>query len=166
MTGGGTTTKAFSVTINAVAPTGAVTITPSDGATGVYVNTVITARVASGDIRTIFNRDTFTLKPSTATVVVASDDDDEREDRYGALASTYCVRDGVVQGSISYNDSHTRARFTPNCSLKYNMTYIGEIASGGESSSAAFQTFRFTTAVAASRLRPRRGRRRGRRPSV
>jgi hypothetical protein len=53
-----------------------------------------------------------------------------------------------VQGSISYNDSHTRARFTPNCRLGYNTAYIGTIASGGGSSSAAPQTFRFTTAIA------------------
>jgi len=52
-----------------------------------------------------------------------------------------------VQGRISYNDSQTRARFTPNCSLKYNMTYTGEIAPGGESLSAAPQTVQFTTAV-------------------
>jgi len=151
-TSGGTTrTTSVSVTVaNVTATTGAVTITPSDGATEVLVNSVITARVASGDIRTLFNRDTFTLRPSAATVVVNNDDgddDDESEERRGALASTYCVRDGVVQGWISYNDSHTRARFTPNCSLKYNMTYIGEIASGGESLSVASQTFRFTTAV-------------------
>lgn len=147
VTGGGTATKAFSVTINAVAPTGALTTTPADGATDILVNTVITARVASGDIRTLFNRDTFTLRPGAAIAATGDDDDDESEERYGALASTTCVRDGIVQGRISYNDSHTRARFTPNCSLKFNMTYIGEIAPGGESLSAAPQTFRFTTAV-------------------
>jgi hypothetical protein len=122
-------------------PTGAVTITPADGVTDVPTNTVVTGRVPSGDIRTIFNRDTFTLKPGVAT----SDSDEERD---GALESTECVRDGFVRGSISYNRSHTLARFIPNCSLEHNMTYIGEIASGGGSSSAAPQTFRFTTAVA------------------
>jgi hypothetical protein len=132
------------------APTGAVTITPADSASDVPVNTVITARIDSGDIRTIFNKDTFTLRPSEAIVIDSDDDDDddESEDRYGALASTECVRDGVVRGSISYNDSNTRARFTPNCTLKNNLTYIGEIAPGGESLSAAPQAFRFTTAVA------------------
>jgi hypothetical protein len=150
VTGGGTATKQFSVTVNEAAPAGAVTITPSDGETNVRVNSVITARIVSGDIQTIFNKDTFTLRPSTA-IAVGSGDDDESEDRYGALASTDCVRDGVVQGSISYNKSLTRARFTPNCSLKNNLTYIGEIAPGGGSLSAlsaATQTFRFTTAVA------------------
>jgi hypothetical protein len=134
------------VTIVDAASTGAVTITPADGAADVPANTVVTARVDSGDIRILFNRDTFTLRPSTA-IVAGSVDDDESEERYGALASTVCVSDGFVRGSISYNDSHTRARFTPNCTLVHNMTYIGEIASGGGSSSAAPQTFRFTTAV-------------------
>ena len=133
-TGGGTATKDFSLTVNEAAPAGAVTITPADSATDVPTNTVVTARIGSGDIRTIFNRDTFTLRPSTA---IAVGSDDESEDRYGALASTECVRDGIVRGAISYNDSHTRARFTPNCSLKNNLTYIGEIAPGGESLSAA-----------------------------
>ena len=102
---------------------------------------MVTGRVSSGDIRTIFNKDTFTLKPSAAT-------SESSVERSGALASTVCVSGGVVQGSISYNDSRTRARFTPNCPLEHNMTYIGAIASGGGSSSAAPQTFRFTTAVA------------------
>ena len=62
-----TATKVFSLTINPAAPAGAVTITPADGATDVPVNTVVTGRVPSGDIRTIFNKDTFTLKPSAAT---------------------------------------------------------------------------------------------------
>lgn len=138
VTGGGTATKAFSVTINPAAPTtGAVTTTPADGASDVPVNTVVTARIGSGDIRTIFNKDTFTLKPSAAT-------SDSSEERSGALANTVCVSGGVVQGSISYNDSRTRARFTPNCPLEHNMMYVGEIASGVGSSS---QTFRFTTAV-------------------
>ena len=119
-----TATKVFSLTINNVPATGAVTITPADGATDLPVNTVVTGRVPSGDIRTIFNKDTFTLKPGVAT-------SDSSEERDGALASTACVSGGVVQGSISYNDSHTRARFTPNCTLEHNMTYIGEIASGG-----------------------------------
>ena len=55
------------MTINPVSPTGAVTITPADGATDVPVNTVVTGRVPSGDIRTIFNKDTFTLKPGVVT---------------------------------------------------------------------------------------------------
>ena len=134
--------EAITVTVTAVdPPTGAVTITPADGVTDVPVNTVVTGRVPSGDIRTIFNKDTFTLKPGVATSDSSEEDD-------GALASSECVRDGFVRGSISYNRSHTRARFTPNCSLEHNMTYLGEIASGGGSSSAAPQTFRFTTAVA------------------
>jgi hypothetical protein len=139
--------ETVTITVAAAAPAGAVTITPADGATDILVNSVITARVASGDVRTLFNRDTFTLRPGAAIAATGDDDDDESEERYGALASAYCVRDGIVQGRISYNDSHTRARFTPNCSLKYNMTYIGEIAPGGESLSAAPQTFQFTTAV-------------------
>jgi len=133
--------EAITITVAEAAPAGAVTITPADGVTDVPTNTVVTGRVPSGDIRTIFNRDTFTLKPGVAT----SDSDEERD---GALESTECVRNGFVRGSISYNRSHTRAQFTPNCSLEHNMTYIGEIASGGGSSSAAPQTFRFTTAVA------------------
>ncbi|MBE0568338.1 MAG: putative Ig domain-containing protein, partial [Deltaproteobacteria bacterium] len=56
VTGGGTATKPLSVTINPEAPsTGAVTITPEDGATNVPVNTVVTASVGTGDIRTVFN---------------------------------------------------------------------------------------------------------------
>jgi len=141
--GGVTRTASVGVSVVNVAapPAGAVTITPADGASDVPVNTVVTARVGSGDIRTIFNEDTFTLKPSAAT-------NDSSVERSGVLASTVCVRDGVVQGSISYNDSRSRARFTPNCALEHNMTYVGEIASGGGSPSAAPQTFRFTTAVA------------------
>ena len=139
VTGGGTATKPLSVTINAAAPAGAVTITPADGATDVPTNTVVTGRVSSGDIRTIFNKDTFTLKPSSVTPV---SDSREEEDHDGALASAECISGGVVQGSISYNYSHTRARFTPNCNLAHDMTYIGVIASGSS------QTFQFTTAAA------------------
>jgi len=120
--------------VDVTAPAGAVTIVPADGVSDVPVNTVVTGRVPSGDIRTIFNGDTFTLTPSAAT-------SDSSVESSGALESSECVRDGFVRGSISYNRSHTRARFTPNCSLEHNMTYIGEIASG------APQTFRFTTAV-------------------
>jgi hypothetical protein len=134
-------TKAFSVTINAATPTGAVTITPADGATDVHVNTVVTARIGSGDIRTIFNQDTFTLKPGVAM-------SNSSMGPAGPLAASVCVSGGVVQGSITYNRFHTRARFTPNCSLEYNMMYVGEIAAGGGSSSASPQSFRFTTAVA------------------
>jgi len=129
------------VTINPSAPpTGAIAITPEDGSTNVPVNTVVTARVETGDIRTVFNKDTFTLTPGVAS-------EDESVERSGALASSVCVSGGFVRGSFSYNDSHTQARFTPNCPLEHNMTYIGAIAPGEASTSASPQSFVFTTAV-------------------
>jgi hypothetical protein len=136
-----TATKTLSVTINDVPSAGAITITPADGATDIPVSAVITGRVGSGDIRTIFNTDTFTLMPNPAT-------GDSRVGGSGALAGIACVTNGVVQGSFSYNRSHTRGRFTPNCPLDYNTAYVIDIAPGGGSSSAALQTFQFTTTVA------------------
>ena len=97
------------ITVAAAPPTGAVTITPADGATDLPVNTVVTGNVPSGDIRTIFNSDTFTLKPG----VVTSDSSEERD---GALESSECVRDGYVRGSISYNvpiPGHGSPRIAP-----------------------------------------------------
>jgi hypothetical protein len=141
----GGVTRTATVTVNIVdltAPTtGAIIVTPTDGAADVPVNTVVTARVASGDIRALFNGDTFTLRPGTAT-------SNSSVGMAAPLTAGVCISGGIVQGSISYNDSHTRARFTPNCLLDNGTVYIGEIASVGGSSSAVPQTFRFTTAVA------------------
>jgi hypothetical protein len=145
--GGVTQSANKTVTIkNVDAPTtGSLTVMPADGATEVPVNTVIKATVESGtDIRTVFNRDTFTLKAiasATASSVGTSsplprDDDDDHE---------VCVIDGVVQGSIWYNYYRTKAVFTPNCDLRRNTTYIATVAVGGSGYLAQPAISQFTT---------------------
>jgi len=99
----------------------AVTITPADGATDVPVNTVITASVAgTTDIRTVFSRDTFTLKPTVGT-------GDSIVGPTGALAAAVCVSGGIVQGSFAYDPANTSATFIPNCELANGETYTATV---------------------------------------
>jgi hypothetical protein len=54
-----------------------------------------------------------------------------------------CVSDGIVQGTIAYNDSLTTATFTPNCSLGHGTAYVADIAAGGVLTGA--KAWQFTT---------------------
>jgi hypothetical protein len=124
--------EAITITVAAAAPAGAVTITPADGASDVPVNTVVTARVAgTTDVTALFNRDTFTLKPTIAT-------GDSSAGSTGTLAAGVCVSGGIVQGSFAYDTANATATFTPNCDLAYGETYTATDSSGP-------QTLHFTT---------------------
>ena len=138
VTGGGTATKAFSVTINPAPVAGGVTVMPADGAVDVPVNTVVSGTLTgTGDIASIFNAQTFTLKvKSAATATISSSSPDDR-----------CVDDGIVKGAISYNESNTAGTFTPTCLLTNGTVYTATIASSTGGLSAA-KTWEFTTIVA------------------
>jgi hypothetical protein len=141
VTGGGTATKTFSVTINATPPTGAdVTVMPADGAVEVPVNSVVTAtETGTGGIVDCFNAQTFSLKvkaPATATTSLASPGD-------------RCVEDGVVKGAISYNESRTTGTFTPACPLSNGTVYEATIAASSAGLSAT-KVVDFTTIAASS----------------
>ncbi len=141
VTGGNSasSTKSFSLTINAATTTGEITVMPSDGSTDVPVNTVIKVAIAgSTDIRTVFNENTFSLKPNTPT----------RDFSVGPaspLSSSVCVSGGYVKGSIWYNSTHTKATFTPNCELNRNTTYVGTVSAGSDGFLAQPFIWRFTT---------------------
>jgi hypothetical protein len=140
---GASSTKSFSLAINAGGSTGAFTVMPPDGAKDVQINTVVTATVdGTQDIKTLFNKDTFTLKPTVDT-------EDSSVGMARPLAATVCVREGVVQGSFAYDTANTTATFTPNCELRHSATYVGTIASSGAgtfgSSPAGTFSWRFTT---------------------
>lgn len=69
-------------------PAGSIGLTPQDGAVDIPVTAVVVATlIGSGDIADIVNSNTFSLSVAGS--------------------------DGVVPGSIDYNDSHTEATFTP-----------------------------------------------------
>jgi len=137
-----TSTKVFleGLTINPVAPpTGALDVMPPDAATDVPVNTVITATESgSTDIRTIFNGDTFTLRPDVSTP-------DTTMDSSWPYRSGICTSTGVVQGTFSYNAARTRGTFTPNCPLANGTTYLASIAAGPGSTLTAPDNWTFTT---------------------
>jgi hypothetical protein len=138
----------MTVTITDTAPpaTGSLTIMPSDGATDVPVNTVIEATVSDNtDIRTVFNKDTFTLKAdalisnSSVTAIGPMSRDDSNE---------ICVANGIVQGSIWYNWNRTKAVFSPNCDLGRDTTYVATVAVGSSGYLAQPAVSRFTTVAA------------------
>ena len=140
VTGGGTATKAFSLTVNDVTPpAGTLDVMPQDTATDVPVNTVITA-TESGltDISTIFNEDTFTLRPDVSTP-------DSAMEPSWPYRSAVCTSAGVVQGTFTYNAARTEATFTPNCPLENGTTYLASIAAGAGSTLTAPENWIFTT---------------------
>jgi hypothetical protein len=140
VTGGGTASKALSITVNPETPsTVTLTVMPLDGSTDVPVNTVVTATVSgSSDIRSIFNKDTFTLKPDVTV-------EDSSTGPAGPLAAGVCVKGGVVQGSIEYDGTNTEATFTPNCTLQNGTTYVASIASTAAGLDSSTDSWRFTT---------------------
>jgi len=140
VTGGGTATKAFSVTVNDVPPqAGALDVMPPDTTTDVPVNTVITA-TESGltDISAIFNGDTFTLRPDVSTP-------DTTMEPSWPYRSAVCTSAGVVQGTFTYNAARTEATFTPNCPLENGTTYLASISAGPGSTLTAPDNWSFTT---------------------
>jgi len=138
--GGVTRTTAGLVTIVDVDPqAGALDVTPPDTATDVPVNTVITATESgSTDIRTIFNGDTFTLRPDVSTP-------DTTMAASWPYRSSVCTSGGVLQGTFSYNEARTRGTFTPNCPLANGTTYLASIAAGPGSTLTAPDNWTFTT---------------------
>jgi hypothetical protein len=123
---GVTKTAIKTVTITDTAPpaTGSLTLMPENGSDEVPVNTVIKATISdSTDIRTVFNKSTFTLKSNGST-------GDFSVGPSSPFRSSVCVSDGIVQGSIWYNDSRTKAVFTPNCDLRRDTTYVATVAVG------------------------------------
>jgi hypothetical protein len=138
--GGVTRTSSVSVTIVDVAPPADanVTMMPTDGATDVPVNSVVSAALTgTGDIVAIFNAQTFSLRvkgPTTAASTLAP-------------RSQGCVENGVVLGAISYNESRTTGTFTPTCPLTNATVYEETIASPAGGLSPA-TTAEFTTIAA------------------
>jgi len=131
VTGGGTATKAFSVTINPAAVAGGTTVMPADGAVDVPVNTVVSGTLTgAGNIASTFNAQTFTLMVNGPQPPDSS-----------------CMDDGVVKGAISYNASNTAGTFTPTCPLTNSTVYTATIASSTGGLSAA-KTWGFTTIAA------------------
>jgi hypothetical protein len=140
--GGVTRTASVSVTIVDVAPPADANVTtmPADGATDVPVNSVVSATLTgTGDIVTIFNEQTFTLRvkgPATAAPMLAP-------------RSQGCVENDVVMGAISYSESRTTGTFTPTCPLTSATVYEETIAlPAGDFSPAT--TAEFTTIAASS----------------
>ena len=133
-----TATKVFSITINPAASTGEVTVMPADGAVDVPVNSVVTAtETGTGDIVSIFNAQTFSLKlkgPATAATSLAAPADK-------------CVEDGVVKGAISYSASNTAGTFTPACPLSNATIYEATITPSSAGLSAT-KVVDFTTIAA------------------
>jgi hypothetical protein len=128
----------FSITINPAASTGEVTVMPADGAVDVPVNSVVTAtETGTGDIVSIFNAQTFSLKlkgPATAATSLAAPADK-------------CVEDGVVKGAISYSASNTAGTFTPACPLSNATIYEATITPSSAGLSAT-KVVDFTTIAA------------------
>ena len=128
--GGATKTDARTVTIVDVPQqTGTVNTMPQDNAVDVPMNTVvIVTNSGTPAIDTIFNRNTFTLKPEVATSdssIAASD----------PFLGSVCVKDGIVKGSFRYNKTRTKGTFIPNCFLATGTKYVGEITTAADSSS-------------------------------
>jgi hypothetical protein len=135
-------TRTASVTVSIVdgtPPVGTnVTTIPADGTMDVPVNSVVSATLTgTGDIASIFNSQTFSLKvkgPATATASLASPEEE-------------CVDDGIVKGAISYNASNTAGTFTSACRLTNGTVYTATIASSPGGLSAA-KAWEFTTIAA------------------
>jgi len=132
---GVTRTASKSVTVvNVASTTGAIIPTPPDGARDVPVNTVITARVTgTTGISTLFNKDTFTLRPTIAT-------GDSSVGPNGPLAGIACVSGGVVQGSFAYDAANASATFTPNCALANGETYAATVSTPSDPSAWQIST--------------------------
>src|SRR3972149_1527287 len=107
-----TETITVTVTADTPPPTGTITLMPEDRAVDVPVTTVVTTTGdGSADISTVVNGNTFSLmegSPVGMTTNLSESDDDPPQ----------CVSEGIVNGSITYNTSHTVATFTPLCTLK------------------------------------------------
>jgi len=141
--GGVTRTATMAVTVVDVAQqAGALKVMPEDNAVDVPVNAVITVRNGgTAGIDTIFNRNTFTLKPEAST----PDSSIAPSEPY---RGSVCVSDGIVQGSFRYNWDRTRGTFIPNCPLVRDTTYAGTVTTAAGSSLAAPFEWRFTTIAA------------------
>ena len=119
--------------------TGTVNTMPQDNAVDVPMNTVvIVTNSGTPAIDTIFNRNTFTLKPEVETSdssIAASD----------PFLGSVCVKDGNVKGSFRYNKTRTKGTFIPNCFLATDTKYVGEITTAEESSRTEPIIWEFTT---------------------
>jgi hypothetical protein len=143
--GGVSKTASMTVTITDTAPAaaGQLTTTPENGAKDVPVNTAIIMTISgTADIRNVVNKNTFTLRR-------AGGDSDSSVSAVSPLWSGVCVSDGIVQGSIAYNNAFTSATFTPNCLLRYDAEYVAAVSSIGMaaigSSTSGALSWRFET---------------------
>ncbi|MHB8832085.1 MAG: choice-of-anchor U domain-containing protein [Desulfobacteria bacterium] len=133
-----TATKAVSI-VDVNSQAGTLSVMPPDNTVDVPVNTVIVVRNGGiAGIDTIFNRNTFTLKPDVPT----SDSSVTPSEPY---RGSVCVSDGIVQGSFRYNWNLTSGTFIPNCSLANGATYIGTITMAAGSPLTAPFAWQFTT---------------------
>jgi O-glycosyl hydrolase len=100
-------------------------VTPISAATGVAVNTMVTATFSQAMNASTLNSTTFTLTPQ------------------GGAA---------VAGTVTYTAAGSIAAFTPSASLAYSTNYTATITTGAQSSSgialAATYSWAFTTAAA------------------
>lgn len=104
--------------------------TPASGATGVAVNTTVTAAFDMAMNASSLTTSTFTLSSSNPLT--------------GAVSA--------VSGTVTYSSNNDAATFTPSSALAYSTTYTATITTGVTDSSgtalAANYTWSFTTAAA------------------
>ncbi len=134
-TNGATGTDTVQVTVDPETPapppaTEEISVTPEDGAADVPVTAAITittggfatnlTTASSPDISTVVNEDTFTLEVDSPVKVDSFYGDYEDE-------HSQCVTNGIVNGTIAYDDLRTAATFTPLCKLGNSTTYTATI---------------------------------------
>jgi MYXO-CTERM domain-containing protein len=98
-------------------PADAILLKPEDGAVDIPVTAVVVATLnGSGDIAEVVNDNTFSLSVAES-------------DRSTCMERVYpdCIADGVVLGTIDYNDSHTEATFTPLYKLANSTGYTATV---------------------------------------
>ena len=148
-----TATVSITVTADTEPPpppaTGDLSVSPADGEAEIPVTTtvMITANASAArsiaeplDIATIVNNDTFRLTEN-------SSGEEASRSREGDGENTPCVSNGVVNGTIAYDDFRTTATFTPDCLLANGTMYTGTITPVASTQSVLAETFTwsFTT---------------------
>jgi hypothetical protein len=98
-------------------PSDSILLKPEDGAVNVPVTAVVVASLnGPEDIAEIVNDNTFSLS------VVGSERSTCME-----KVDPNCIADGIVLGTIDYNDSHTEATFTPLYKLANATAYTATV---------------------------------------
>jgi hypothetical protein len=95
------TDKTWTFTTEGIPPTVA-SVTPTDGATGVQVSTVVISATFSEQVTSV-NTNTFTLTKAGSV---------------------------LVSGAVTYDSANKKATFTPSAALDYSTTFTAKILSG------------------------------------